>query len=257
VIATSNTEGWLQVSELALALVLSAGIGLEREIRQKSAGLRTYTLVGVGAALFMLISKYGFSDVLSDHVVLDPSRVAAQIVTGIGFIGAGLIFVRSDAVRGLTTAAATWLTAAVGAAAGAGLPVLAAVTTVAYLVVALLFPLVTERLPRSSSAISVILVRYPDGHGILRTLLRLATDQGFAVDEISTSTVGRRWRETGVRDRFGAGSPENGEFDPTDEFVDLTLSVHGRGSVNGLAGSMSEIHGVSAVVAGDANVVDD
>jgi putative Mg2+ transporter-C (MgtC) family protein len=121
-------EGWRQVGELGLALLLAALIGLEREVRQKSAGLRTHTLVGVGAALFMLISKYGFSDVLEPgRVILDPSRVAAQIVTGVGFLGAGLIFVRSDSVRGLTTAAAVWITAAVGSAAGAGLPVLAAV----------------------------------------------------------------------------------------------------------------------------------
>src|SRR6185437_8911006 len=95
--AAPNTEGWTQAGELGMALLLSAVIGLEREIRQKSAGLRTHTMVGVGAALFMLVSKYGFTDVLSfGRVVLDPSRVAAQIVTGIGFIGAGLIFVRRD-----------------------------------------------------------------------------------------------------------------------------------------------------------------
>jgi putative Mg2+ transporter-C (MgtC) family protein len=83
--------------------------------------LRTHTLVGVGAALFMIISKYGFTDVLEPgRVVLDRSRVAAQIVTGVGFLGAGLIFVRSDSVRGLTTVAAAWITAAVGAAAGPG-----------------------------------------------------------------------------------------------------------------------------------------
>src|ERR1700682_991513 len=85
-----NGEGWRQAAELGLALVLSALIGLEREIRQKSAGLRTHTLVGVGAALFMLVSKYGFNDVLGRGlVILDPSRVAAGIVAGIGFIGGG------------------------------------------------------------------------------------------------------------------------------------------------------------------------
>jgi putative Mg2+ transporter-C (MgtC) family protein len=82
-----------QFIELGCAFILSASIGLEREIRHKSAGLRTYTVVGTTAALFLLISKYGFTDVLVDgKIVLDPSRVAAQIVTGIGFIGAGLIF---------------------------------------------------------------------------------------------------------------------------------------------------------------------
>src|ERR1700683_1560402 len=122
-------QGWLQIGELGLAFALSALIGLEREIRNKSAGLRTYTLVGFAAALIMLVSKYGFGDVLSERVVLDPSRIAAQIVTGIGFIGGGLIFVRRDNVRGLTTAAIVWLTAAVGMACGAGLLILALFAT--------------------------------------------------------------------------------------------------------------------------------
>jgi putative Mg2+ transporter-C (MgtC) family protein len=117
-------QGWMQLGELALAFLLSALIGLEREIKQKNAGLRTYTLVGVAAALFMLISKYGFMDVLApSRVVLDPSRVAAQVVSGIGFVGAGVIFMRRDVVRGLTTAASVWVTAALGMACGAGSPV--------------------------------------------------------------------------------------------------------------------------------------
>src|ERR1700729_197329 len=134
-------QSWLQLSELALAFVLSALIGLEREIRQKSAGLRTYTLVGVSSALIMLVSKYGFTDVLENgRVVLDPSRVAAQIVSGIGFIGGGVIFVRKDLVRGVTTAATIWLTSAVGMACGAGLPILAIVVTGGHFVVIALFP---------------------------------------------------------------------------------------------------------------------
>ena len=152
--AVSGGEGWKQAGELGLALVLSAAIGLEREIRLKNAGLRTHTLVGVGAAVFMLISKYGFADVLQPGmVILDPSRVAAQIVTGVGFLGAGLIFVRRNSVRGLTTAAGVWVTAAVGSAAGAGLPILAILTTGIYLLVALAFPEVTRRLPRSATAV--------------------------------------------------------------------------------------------------------
>src|SRR3954454_20557084 len=138
---------WDLLWRLGLALALSASIGLDRELRQKSAGLRTYTLVGLGSALFMLISKYGFFDVLGRDVILDPSRVAAQIVSGIGFIGAGLIFVRRDAVRGLTTAAGVWVTTAVGMAAGAGLPVLAAAATIGYFIVVFAFPWLTSWLP--------------------------------------------------------------------------------------------------------------
>lgn len=140
-----------QFIELGSAFLLSALIGLERELRHKSAGLRTYTVVGTTAALFLLISKYGFMDVLTkDKVVLDPSRVAAQIVTGIGFIGAGLIFVHEDRVKGLTTAATVWLVTGVGMACGAGLLLLAGAVTLAYFIVALIFPLILRLLPVST-----------------------------------------------------------------------------------------------------------
>ncbi len=102
-------QSWRQVGELLLAFALSSVIGLERQFRGKSAGLRTQTIVGTASALILLVSKYGFNDVLSPGtVILDPSRVAAQIVTGIGFLGAGLIITRRGAIRGLTTAASVW-----------------------------------------------------------------------------------------------------------------------------------------------------
>jgi putative Mg2+ transporter-C (MgtC) family protein len=191
-----------------LALLLSAVIGLEREMRQKSAGLRTHTLVGVGAALFVLISKYGFSHVLQPGlVVVDPSRVAAQIVSGIGFLGARIIFVRRDSVRGLTTAAGVWVTAALGAAAGAGLPRPAALSTGVYLLVALAFGWLARHLPRSATAISVIRAYYPDGRGILRQILQVATARGFAIDELSAAAAGNgrshpaaRWPSRGTTD---------------------------------------------------------
>jgi putative Mg2+ transporter-C (MgtC) family protein len=147
-ISEPTGQGIQQFLELGAAFVLSAAIGLEREIRHKSAGLRTYTVVGTSAALFLLISKYGFTDVIADgRVVLDPSRVAAQIVTGIGFIGAGLIFVKGERVAGLTTAATVWLVTGVGMACGAGLPWLALAVTGAYFIVALVFPLLLRLLP--------------------------------------------------------------------------------------------------------------
>jgi putative Mg2+ transporter-C (MgtC) family protein len=232
-----NGEGWRQVGELGLALVLSASIGLEREIRQKHAGLRTHTLVGVGAALFMLISKYGFTDVLEPRlVVLDPSRIAAQIVTGVGFLGAGLIFVRGDSVRGLTTAASIWVTAAIGSASAAGLPILAVLTTGIYFLVVLVFPLATRRLPHSPTAISAVQVRYPDGRGILRDVLAEATRRGFAIDDVATQTLGPRAEADG-QDR---------------PMVQVTLHVHGRQAVTELAAALSELEDVDAVLATDA-----
>jgi putative Mg2+ transporter-C (MgtC) family protein len=250
--AGPNVEGWLQIGELGLGFLLSAVVGLEREIRQKSAGLRTHTLVGVGAALFVLISKYGFTDVLiRGEVVLDPSRVAAQIVSGVGFLGAGLIFVRRDSVRGLTTAASIWIAAAIGAAAGAGLPWLAVATTVAYLIITLGFSRLTRRLPRSPTAISVLRVSYSDGRGILRQVLKVTTERGFAIDQLTTHGTGGG---DGAND--GTANEDGGAADGERQ-VEVALELHGRGSVDDLAVKLSEIPGVLAVASADANVPSD
>ena len=239
-----NGEGWRQVAELGLTLVLSAAIGLEREIHQKNAGLRTHTLVGVGAALFMLISKYGFTDVLVPRqVVLDPSRVAAQVVTGVGFLGAGLIFVRRDSVRGLTTAASIWVTAAIGSAAGAGLPVLAGLSTGIYFLVALAFPVAARRLPRSATAISALQVRYPDGRGILRVIIAETTGRGFAIDDLATEET--------------SPGPVAHRGDLAARTVKVTLHVHGRHPLTDLAAALSDLPDVSVVLATDANAVDE
>jgi len=107
---------------LVVAALLGGVIGLERELDEKAAGLRTHMLVSVGSALFTLVSAYGFREFLTHGKVVsfDPSRIAAQIVTGIGFLGAGVIFRQGFTIRGLTTAASLWLVAAVGLASGAG-----------------------------------------------------------------------------------------------------------------------------------------
>ena len=104
-----------------MAGVLGALVGIDREYRAKEAGFRTHFLVALGSALFMIVSKYGFEDILGkEGVGLDPSRIASQVVTGIGFLGAGTIIIQKLFVRGLTTAAGIWTTAAVGLAVGAG-----------------------------------------------------------------------------------------------------------------------------------------
>ena len=112
---------WDFFFRLLVAGVLGALVGVDREYRAKEAGFRTHFLVALGSALFMIVSKYGFEDVLGDEGVgLDPSRVASQVVTGIGFLGAGTIIIQKLFVRGLTTAAGIWATAAIGLAVGAG-----------------------------------------------------------------------------------------------------------------------------------------
>src|SRR4051794_41083007 len=122
---------WEMVVRLGLAAALGAVIGLERELRDREAGLRTHMLVALGSALFTILSAYGFRDVMTNPLFVrtDPTRIAAQIVTGIGFLGAGAIIRQGFSVRGLTTAATLWLTAAIGMAAGAGSYVAAALTT--------------------------------------------------------------------------------------------------------------------------------
>jgi putative Mg2+ transporter-C (MgtC) family protein len=114
----AHTIGWPEVLlRLFVAAALGGAIGLERELRERQAGLRTHLVVSVGAALFTLVSAYGFSEFGSR---VDPTRIAAQIVSGIGFLGAGAIIRQGLSVRGLTTAASLWLVAAIGMAAGAG-----------------------------------------------------------------------------------------------------------------------------------------
>src|ERR1700678_2299372 len=175
-------QSWLQFGELGLAFILSSIIGLEREFRAKSAGLRTHTLVGVAAALIVLISKYGFSDVLSKEVVLDPARVAAQIVSGIGFIGGGLIFVQRDVVRGLTTAAIIWLTAAVGMACGAGLPLLAFFVTGAPFVGVYGYTSIAKRILSERSEVHV---QYTPGKGAVEKVMQMCTGRGYTIQELA------------------------------------------------------------------------
>lgn len=113
---------WDLILRLIAAACFGALIGLDREYRAKEAGLRTHFLVCVGSALFMIVSQHGFTDMIgSDGVKLDPSRIAAQVVSGIGFLGAGTIIIQKQFVRGLTTAAGLWATSAIGLVIGGGM----------------------------------------------------------------------------------------------------------------------------------------
>ena len=109
--------GWEAVLRLAVAAGLGAAVGIERELREREAGIRTHLLVSLGSCLFTIVGAYGFHDFGSK---VDPTRVAAQIVTGIGFLGAGTIIRERISVRGLTTAGSLWIVAAIGMASGAG-----------------------------------------------------------------------------------------------------------------------------------------
>jgi putative Mg2+ transporter-C (MgtC) family protein len=169
--------------------------------------------------------------------------MAAQIVSGIGFIGAGLIFVRRDAVRGLTTAASIWVTAAVGSAAGAGLLILAAEATAIYVVVTLVLPVARRHLPLAAAGTSTLRVRYPDGHGILRRVLNEATQRGFVIDDLATEPAS---------DGPGAAAVGDGPA-----MVAVTMHVHGKRPVSELASALTELGLVDAVVAASRQPADE
>jgi putative Mg2+ transporter-C (MgtC) family protein len=116
-------SGWDALLRLSIAAALGGAVGFERELRDREAGIRTHLLVSLGSALFTIVSAYGFHEFLTsgDNIVrTDPTRIAAQIVTGIGFLGAGAIIREGLSIRGLTTAATLWVVAAIGMACGAG-----------------------------------------------------------------------------------------------------------------------------------------
>lgn len=224
-------QGLVQIGEVLLAFALASLIGLERQLRSKSAGMRTQTIVGTASALMLLVSKYGFSDVLVEgHVVLDPSRVAAQIVSGVGFLGAGLILTRRGAVRGLTTAASVWETAAIGMAAGAGLWLLALVVTALHFVVVFGYTALIRALPRSSDTSLTLDVVYDAGRGVLPRVLALVTAGGWH--------VGRLVQQESDRDGATA----------------VRLEVTGAREPDVLLARLGEVEGVRVV---DPTVADD
>ena len=123
------------ILRLFLAGIMGAVIGLDREYRAKEAGYRTHFLVSLGSALIMIVSQHGFGEILdTPNVNLDPSRIASQVVTGIGFIGAGTIILHKQIVRGLTTAAGIWATSGIGLAIGAGMYTLGISATILTLI---------------------------------------------------------------------------------------------------------------------------
>lgn len=175
---------------LGLALLLGALIGLERESSEHAAGMRTNALVALGSCLFTLISAYGFLNLLGiAHLQVDPTRIASYVVAGIGFLGAGSIVMKRDAhtVRGLTTAAAIWLVAAIGMACGAGLLLVAVLTTALGLLVLFLLRLLEKRLlPRlSGKSQQVQIEATAQGEQSVSQLCESLTQIGIRVESLA------------------------------------------------------------------------
>jgi putative Mg2+ transporter-C (MgtC) family protein len=174
---------------LTLVVLLCGAIGLERESRDQPAGVRTHVLVGMGAAVFTLISAYGFASFERAGAPIDPTRIAAQVVTGVGFLGAGAIIHQGLAVRGLTTAAAVWISAAIGMAAGIGFYSLALTGTAVVLIALLVFRHIrTSLLHRVQSDRFLVEVEVaPDR---MHDMLDLVADHGAVLDSLDCEQEG-------------------------------------------------------------------
>jgi putative Mg2+ transporter-C (MgtC) family protein len=190
---------------LLVAALLGSVIGFERERLLWAAGLRTHMLVSVGACLFMVVSAYGFTGVLGPRVILDPSRVAAQVVTGVGFLGAGSIILRNEVVKGLTTAASLWTVAAVGLAVGGGLYVAALAATVIVLVIL--------------AGIKPLEERFRNGRGAVE--LHLQAQRGAVSIDLLQQTLG--WRASRLKQLVVRPNDEADADDVTITFAPLAL----------------------------------
>lgn len=163
------------ILRIVVAAILGGAIGLERNYRAKEAGFRTHFLVALGSALLMVISQHGVSaDLLSrQHISFDPLRIASQVVTGIGFIGAGTIIFQKHIVKGLTTAAGLWVTSAIGLACGSGMYAIAAAATAAVLLCLEILSVVLERFGTRNISLTFIMRNKSD---MGKTIKRLKQD---------------------------------------------------------------------------------
>lgn len=197
----------VEIQLLLATFILCSLIGVERQIRQKSAGYRTHVLVGLGSCAFTLISAYGFALVLGTEVKLDPSRIAAQIVSGIGFLGAGVIFKGRDVVRGLTTAATIWVAAAVGMACGAGMLSLGISLTLLHLVTLFVVAPLVRKIPTADRK-KVLRITYSDGQGVLRSVLAMASTMGYSSSVLRSQRSGTKTKPLVLMEvRFIGRSP--------------------------------------------------
>lgn len=220
---------------LLVATLLSGIIGLERERGERAAGLRTHALVGLGACLLMIVSAFGFEDWHYSPGALDPSRIAAQVVSGIGFLGAGVIIFQRDGgvVRGLTTAASVWVVAAIGLAVGGGLYVTAvAATASALIILAGLKPLEQRVVRRRNAPASARLALEIDAALLpVREVVVTLQDAGLEVQRV-------RFRPGGSPDRQELDLTYTGDTAP-EEFVRMLENLQELTGVHRVTGAVA------------------
>jgi putative Mg2+ transporter-C (MgtC) family protein len=226
-------------SEIALRLLaatlLSGLIGLERERGERAAGLRTHALVGLGSCLVMIVSAFGFYDWNYSPGALDPSRIAAQVISGIGFLGAGVIIFQRDGgvVRGLTTAASVWVVAAIGLAVGGGMYITAAAATaISLLILAGLKPLERRVVRRRPAAVGARLGLERDG------VLLPGRDVVMSLQDVGLHVLRVRLRPTGQANRQQLDVDYSGETGPQ-AFVELLERLRALPGVHRLTSAVA------------------
>lgn len=173
---------WELLVRLLIACVCGCIIGVERSFRQKEAGIRTHVILALGAALMMIVSKYGFFDLVAQNIDADGSRIASNIVTGISFLGAGVIFVRGGSIKGLTTAAGIWATAGIGMALGAGMYTIGIACTLGMIIIQLLLH---KFMPFSENMeTNIITIKVNEGSQGLDQITEELTKEGIMITGI-------------------------------------------------------------------------
>lgn len=215
---------------LALAAVLGAAIGLERERAARGAGVRTVALVSMGSALFTLAGAYGFTDEPQNRVS-DPTRIAAQVATGVGFIGAGAILRQGTSVIGLTTAATVWMAAALGVTVAAGGYLAGVIATAITLVVLVGMRLLKPLAWRLGSTGSVLEITYKQGTGALRPVLDAVGETGASMEDLAITDGTDGTRRVTLQVRMPRGTPVDQLVAAIEEHPDVErVTASGTGS---------------------------
>ena len=209
---------WEVTIRLVVALLLGGIIGVEREFRAKDAGFRTHFLVSVGSALFCVASQYGFGEELKD-----ASRVAAQVVSGIGFLGAGTIIFQKNVIRGLTTAAGLWVTAAIGLACGTGMLLIAAISTALVLIG---LEVINEFIPRIGTTSIALTFTSPSKESVMRVIDQIKDDciELYSYELKDRHTSKGVMYEARIDMKVRRGNHNEKLIDYMKEFDDVTLS---------------------------------
>ncbi len=216
----------IYIFRLLVACICGIAIGFERKERSKEAGIRTHCVVACAAALMMIISKYGFTDLgLFDGVRAggaDPSRIASQVVSGVGFLGAGMIFVQKNTIKGLTTAAGVWATAGIGMAIGAGMYTVGITSTVIILLAQIILHLNNHlfQMPK----IKVLTVMGVDRKTFKQDTIDKLKDMGISVNDVSvTKLQGKNTKDY----KFVIEVPINVNEDAIMDIIDYECSLKG------------------------------